>query len=280
MGKRNAAASSGRPPRIHAPARKSGAKRLTAASGAKPPQRTHSRCLLGFLRIYNASLGAQEDNLIEAEVGVSLRQMQEQLDLGETEIRLLAGSGLIKTRIGDDAGRREEGRRSAAPENGSSPDPRRGRRDERPSRKNYGPALAPRTRFVLTDDGVTIARHICESFSLLTLRPFVAVPAPETVTNAGAAVENPTWDPASGCFSLGARILKVLGDDATRQRALLDACRARNFENPIDSPWPDMPPLRRVRYLGKKLETLNAHQTGDRRVHFACRDKGLRFCWW
>ncbi|HVA49396.1 MAG TPA: hypothetical protein VNH11_23725 [Pirellulales bacterium] len=121
---------------------------------------------------------------------------------------------------------------------------------------------AARTCFVLSAAGLRYALRVCN----LLQRP------------TDGAEQKPHWDAASRDLTLGGMLVKHLPEIAETQQAIVDACVAAEWKNPIDNPFADMPPSERSHYLRRLLDHLN-HGQKDARIHFSSAAKGRQFRW-
>lgn len=137
---------------------------------------------------------------------------------------------------------------------------RGGRR--RTFRRHAALSASGRACFVATDQGLKIARHACS--------PLDGNPA----RDAG----KPSWDAATGDLTIDGELVKHLAQSATAQRAILDACHAASWGNPVASPFAAMPVRERSQYLRRLLHELNQHHH-ERAMHFASIDKAKYLRW-
>lgn len=123
-------------------------------------------------------------------------------------------------------------------------------------------SVSGRACFVATDQGLKIARHACSPLN----------------GNSARDAGKPSWDAATGDLTIGGKLVKHLRESATAQRAILDACHAAFWGNPVASPFAAMPVRERSRYLRRLLYELNQHHQ-ERVMHFASTDKAKHTRW-
>ncbi len=88
------------------------------------------------------------------------------------------------------------------------------------------------------------------------------------------------WDAAPGSWTLDGELVKHLGENATAQRRILQACQDVGWTHePINNPWRAMSASQRSRYLRVALARLNKSQKSGRKIHFTSMDDGRQFRW-
>lgn len=88
----------------------------------------------------------------------------------------------------------------------------------------------------------------------------------------------PRWDAHLGKLTFGLGLVKALPESAVSQRKVLDRCEEREWPDVIDSPFSDMPPRERSRYLSRVLNHLNGGQK-ETHLHFSALDQGRKLRW-
>lgn len=134
----------------------------------------------------------------------------------------------------------------------------RDRSRKRTFRRNGAMNPATRTCFILSAAGLRQARRIC---ALLKAAP-------------NGSDEKPRWDAASGNLIFGAMLAMHVPERAKARREIFAAAEAAGWNNPINSPFADMPPARRSHYLRRLLDQLNHDQSC---LHFSSANKGRQF---
>lgn len=141
---------------------------------------------------------------------------------------------------------------------------RRGPR--RSYRRGGSLAACGRACFVLTAQGLVAAQNACSPLER-DARLF-----------SGIATPKPVWQASTGNLVLDSRLVKHLAENATAQRAVLDAFQNADWTNPVANPFEEMPPTERSRYLRRLIDELNQHHR-ERKMHFASLGKATQIRW-
>lgn len=206
-----------------------------------PPRAADCRRLRGILRLTEAASEAHAAASDVWQYAVPIEALRLYAGLTDADLQWLVANGLAEHRVETTKNGRKE------------------RTFRRVGRLNPAAAAC----FIASSPALRLAEKMCR----------LQQEASDSTRNL-----KPHWDARSGELTWGLRLVKTLPESADSQRKVLDQCEEQKWAEIIDSPFSDMPPRERSRYLSRVLDHLNGGQK-EARVHFSALDKGHKLRW-